>query len=254
MVLLFFAVTLYVSARYIERQEQQQAAGNLNGAVGAASVAARFDPFSVRPLQAQSSIAYGQGRNASAKEFVEEAALREPESLVVRLSLGNIEMEMGNFEAAEENYRYAERLDPLGGEGTSGLAQALLRQNKLREAGEAYRRLAEIDKLDTLGYYNLGRVQVRTGEPEEGTRNIGRAIRMAEREARGLEGETLRNQEDLIESMKLAQADGLVVQDQYEQAYEIVARNESSQAPALLELINTDPEGYGASVVDSDIY
>lgn len=253
-VLIFIAGFSYVSARYMERQQQQQAAGNLNGAIGAASAAARFDPFEAAPLQAQSSILYGRGRNASAKEFMEQAALREPNEYVIQLSLGNIEMEMGEFEAAEQSYREAERLNPFGGLGTEGLAQALLRQDELEEAGTAYQRIADMGDLGTMGYYNLGRIQVRTGDPEEGTRNINRAIRRAERELRTMNGEARQSQMDLIESMNLAAADGLVVQSRYNAAYQILAESTSNQAPALLQLISTDPEGYRDSVIDSDVY
>lgn len=253
--LLFISGSLYASARFMERQQQQQAAGNLNGAIGAASAAGRFDPFSVGSLQAQSSILFGQGRNAAAKELMDQAQVREPDNHIVYLSLGNIAMEMGDFEEAEQSYLEAERLDPLGYSARSGLAQAYLQQNKLEEAGVEYEKLLESNQLDTMAFYNFGRVQVRTGEPEEGVKNIRRAIRLAQAElARVDDADLRRSQVDLIESMRLAEADGHVVLGQYNRAYEIVESSNSSQAPALMELIGNDPQSYGASVIDSDIY
>ncbi|MGI8651002.1 MAG: hypothetical protein ACR2KW_11600, partial [Rubrobacter sp.] len=186
---------------------------------------------------------------------MEQASLREPETYTIQLSLGNLEMEMEEFKAAKRSYREAEGLNPFGLAGTNGLARALLRQNKLEEAGVEYQKLADMNELDTLGFYNLGRIQVRIGEPREGVRNINRSIQRAERELQTIDDEALRqSQIDLMESMKLAAADGHVVLGQYNRAYQVVSESASSQAPALLKLISTDPEGYRASVIDSDIY
>jgi primosomal protein N' len=61
-------------------------------------------------------------------------------------------------------------------------------------------------------------------------------------------------QQKLIASMQLAIADALVVQGRYAKAREIIAQSSSPQAPALLQLLNSDPEAYRESVVTSAIY
>jgi hypothetical protein len=58
----------------------------------------------------------------------------------------------------------------------------------------------------------------------------------------------------LLASMNLALADALVVQGRYAQAREILLRSSSEQAPALLQLLDTDPEAYREQVVNSDVY
>ena len=54
--------------------------------------------------------------------------------------------------------------------------------------------------------------------------------------------------------MELAIADALVVQGRYGEAREVIAESSSEQAPALLHLLNSDPEAYRESVVLSGIY
>ncbi|AHY47625.1 Tetratricopeptide repeat [Rubrobacter radiotolerans] len=252
--LLFVAGSLYVSEIYMERQRQASVAGNVSGAIGASSAAARYNPFSLEPLEAQSSTFYSQGRNVNAVEAIEQGLAREPNDYVSWLSLGNIETVRGDYEAAEAAYREAQRLNPLGASSTGGLAQSLLRQGDLQGARVEYEKLAESRDISTMGLYDLGRVQVRTGDPRLGYRSIMRAIRRAEAELEGLSGASRENQERTIESMELAAADALVVQRRYNEAYALVEQNASSQAPALLQLIGTDPEGYRSSVIDSDVY
>jgi hypothetical protein len=58
----------------------------------------------------------------------------------------------------------------------------------------------------------------------------------------------------LVNSMTLALADALVVQGRYPQAREVLAGSASEQAPALLQLLDTDPEAYREQVVNSDVY
>jgi hypothetical protein len=54
--------------------------------------------------------------------------------------------------------------------------------------------------------------------------------------------------------MQLAIADALVVEGRYDKAREIIAQSSSPQAPALLELLNSNPDAYRESVVTSEIY
>lgn len=252
--LVLLAASLYVSERYALTQQQLAAAGDAEGAMEAASSAARFDPFTTEPLQAQASLLQNQGRNPEAERVFQEAIQREPNDYLLYLSLGNLQMAMDKFEAAEGNFREALRLNPKASSASASIAQSLVRRGNLEEAKEEYQKLLEARQIDTLGRYDLGRILVRTGEPKEGFRQINRARVMAEEELEGLEEPVKGQQEDLIESMQLAAADALVVQREYDAAYQLVAESSSPQAPALLELISTDPEGYRQSVVDSEIY
>ncbi|MBA2692068.1 MAG: tetratricopeptide repeat protein [Rubrobacter sp.] len=248
------ASSLYISERYIQSQQQLAAAGDIEGAMEAANSAARFDPFATEPLQTQAAILQSQGRNPEAERAWQQAIQREPNDFLLYLSLGDLQMAMGKFEAAEENFREVRRLNPMASAATRSIAQSLVRRGNLEEAGAEYEKLLESEEIDTLGLYDLGRILVRTGEPGRGYEIINQSRRRAENELETLEEPIRSQQEDLIESMKLAAADALVASRNYNAAYEQISESDSEQAPALLELISTDPEGYRQSVVNSEIY
>ncbi|MGH3089726.1 MAG: tetratricopeptide repeat protein, partial [Rubrobacteraceae bacterium] len=239
---------------HMQDQQQFAAAGDVEGALEAVNTAARFDPFSAESLQAQASLLQNQGRNQEAEEAFQQAIQRDPNNYLLHLSLGNLRMAMGKYETAEQSYREALRLNPMASAATGSIAQSLLRRGDLEGAKEEYEKLYENNQIDILGRYDLGRIYVRTGEPREGYKAINRARELAEEELRTLEGPVRSQQEDLIESMKLAAADALVVLGEYEAAYQKISESSSDQAPALLQLISTDPEGYRESVVNSEIY
>ena len=95
---------------------------------------------------------------------------------------------------------------------------------------------------------------MRTGQPEEGLQAIKRAKRRAESRLDELEGPLKAQRQQLIVSMQLAIADALVVEGRYDKAREIIAQSSSPQAPALLQLLNSNPDAYRESVVTSEIY
>ena len=100
--------------------------------------------------------------------------------------------------------------------------------------------------------YDLGRIQVRTGEPQEGVKNIRRARRRAAVELKRTRTQV--GERQLLVSMDLALADAFVVQGRYARASRILARSPSEQAPGLLELLNLDPAAYREQVINSGIY
>jgi predicted Zn-dependent protease len=169
--------------------------------------------------------------------------------------LGNLQFnELDDPEAAEENYREVLRLNPKETTIRDALAQVLIEQGKLGEARDEYEKLREEGDLSFQGLYDLGRIYVRTGQPVEGRQAIERAKRRAESRLDELEGPLKEQREQLIVSMQLAIADALVVEGRYDKAREIIAQSSSPQAPALLELLNSNPDAYRESVVTSEIY
>ena len=253
--LALLASSLYISERYIQDQQQLAAAGDVEGAMEASDSATRFDPFTTEPLQTWASILQNQGRNPEAERTLRRAIQREPNDYILHLSLGNLQMEMGNFADAEDSFREVLRLNPETSAATRSIAQSLVRRGNLEAARIEYEKLLEDGQIDTLGLYDLGRILVRTGDAGRGYNTINQARMRAEAELETLEEGPIRTQQiDIIESMKLAAADALVVRRNYTAAYEQVSESDSEQAPALLQLIATDPEGYRDSVMDSEIY
>lgn len=253
--LVMIAIALFLSDYYVQEQRRLAAAGDTKGATEAARRAVRLDPFDTDPLEAQSFLQQQQGLNEAASESLQEAIRRDPNNYMPRLMLGNLQMvKLNELERAAQSYREVLELNPKAFVARNSLAQALIRQGKLEEAKREYEKLREEKAISEQGLYDLGRIYVRTGEPMEGYKAISQARRKSSKDLSKLEGPVRSAREDLIESMDLALADALVVEGNYNRALQIISESPSEQAPALYELLSSDPEAYRESVVNSEIY
>jgi tetratricopeptide (TPR) repeat protein len=250
-VLALLATVLYLSDYYTGEQQRLAAAGDVAGAMEASRKAVRLDPFDTDALQAQSFLWRQQKRHDRAVLALKEAIERDPNNYLPYLTLANLRLGMGDLDAAVKGYLDVLELNPNAVSARSSLAQALARQGKLQEAKEEYEALEEETSITYEDRYDLGRIQVRTGEPLEGVKNIRRARRMAAELNRP---RTRVGERQLLVSMDLATADAFVVQGRYGQARRILARSPSPQAPGLLELLNLDPAAYREQVINSGIY
>lgn len=253
--LVLLATTLSLSEYYLSEETRLFIAGDFRGALRAVQMAARLDPFDPRPLEGESFILQQQGRYEDAANSLKNAIERDPHNYIPYLMLGNLQLnQLGDPDGAVESYRDVLRLNPEAAGASSALAQALIRTGDLEAAKEEYEKLEEEKKITFQGLYNLGRIQVRTGEPREGLVTIKRAKRRVEMGLDELEGPMKAQRRELIESMELAIADALVIQGRYAEAREVIARSSSEQAPALLQLLDSNPEVYRESVMSSGIY
>jgi tetratricopeptide (TPR) repeat protein len=251
-VLALLATLLYLSDYYTGEQQRLAAAGDVAGAMEASRKAVRLDPFDTDALQAQSFLWRQQKRRDRAVLALKEAIERDPNNYLPYLTLANLRLGMGDLDAAVKGYRDVLQLNPNAVSARSSLAQMLARQGKLQEAKEVYEALEEETSISYQDRYDLGRIQVRTGEPAEGVKNIRRARRMAASELNRPRMQVAERQ--LLVSMDLATADAFVVQGRYGQARRILAQSPSEQAPGLLELLNLDPAAYREQVINSGIY
>ena len=251
-VLALLATLLYLSDYYTGEQQRLAAAGDVAGAMEASRKAVRLDPFDTDALQAQSYLWRQQKRRDRAVLALKEAIERDPNNYLPYLTLANLRLGMGDLDAAVKGYRDVLQLNPNAVSARSSLAQTLARQGKLQEAKEVYEALEEKTSISYQDRYDLGRIQVRTGEPAEGVKNIRRARRMAASELNMPRTQVAERQ--LLVSMDLATADAFVVQGRYGQARRILAQSPSEQAPGLLELLNLDPAAYREQVINSGIY
>ncbi len=254
-VLALLATSLYLSERYLELERRLFIAGDLQGAFEAVRTAGRLDPFDPEPLQGQSYILQLQDRNVEAAAALRGAIERDPNNYLLYLLMGNLQVgELEDLDAAEESYRKVLDLNPNAYTARTALADLLLRKGELEEAKIQYETLKDQREISYEGLYNLGRIYVRTGEPKEGYKAINNAKRQASAGMQSL-GKPLRTERQrLVESMNLALADALVVQGRYARARAVLYTSSSEQAPALLQLLNTDSEAYREQVVNSDIY
>lgn len=253
-VLALLAAVLYLSDYYMAEQQRLAAAGDVTGAMEASRKAVRLDPFDTDALQAQSFLWRQQKERDMAVLALKEAIERDPNNYLPYLTLANFRLGIGDLDAAAEGYRDVLELNPNAVSARSSLAQALARQGKLRKARAEYEVLEEEDNISYQDRYDLGRIQVRTGDPQEGVKNIRRARRAAAADLRKTGTLAGERQRQLLVSMDLATADAFVVQGRYVQARRILAQSPSEQAPGLLELLNLDPGAYREQVINSGIY
>jgi len=253
--LALLATVLFLSERFLDESQRLSAAGDAQGAMEASQLAARLDPFDTEALEAQSFILEQQQRYEDAASSLREAIDRDPHNYALYLMLGNLQLnELDDLGAAEKSYRKVLELNPRATDVQEALAQTLIEEGELGEARDEYEKLREEEKITYQGLYDLGRIYVRTGRPREGLQAIKHAKQRAEAGLDELEGPLKIQQQKLIQSMQLAIADALVVQGRYAKAREIIQQSSSPQAPALLQLLNSDPEAYRESVVTSAIY
>jgi tetratricopeptide (TPR) repeat protein len=254
-VLALLATSLYLSERYVEKERRLFIAGDLQGAFEAVRTAGRLDPFDPEPLQGKSYILQQQNRNEEATAALRGAIERDPNNYLPYLLMANLQVgELEDLDAAEESYRRVLDLNPNSYTARTALAGVLLKKGELEEAKTQYEKLREQREISYEGLYNLGRIYVRTGEPGEGYKAINIARRQASAGMKSL-GKPLRTERrKLLGSMNLALADALVVQGRYAQAREVLVGSSSEQAPALLQLLDTDPQAYREQVVNSDVY
>ncbi|MBA3951511.1 MAG: tetratricopeptide repeat protein, partial [Rubrobacter sp.] len=170
------------------------------------------------------------------------------------LLLGSVQLAMEDPEAAVESYRDVLELNPKATTASVYMAQTLIGQDRLQEAKEEYLKLEREDRISYDALYNLGRIEIRTGEAEEGLRDIKAARRQARSGLEELEGPLRRQREELLRGMDLGFADALVVAGRESQAREILSNSPSEQAPSLLRLLDSDPDAYREQVVNSDVY
>lgn len=251
--LALLATSLYLSEHYIKEYQRLSAAGDVGGAMEEAKLAARFDPFDSDALEAQAYLLQRQGRDEEAEQVLGIAAERNPPDFVPYLALGNIRMyQLDDLDGAIRSYKETLERNPKLILGKSSLAQAYIRQGNLEGARKMYEDLRATKDLTYQGLYDLGRIYVRTGQPDEGVKTIRAAQRRVDDDLKSTgQSEAV---EGLRASMDLAIADAFVVQGEYEKARRIVAKSSSEQAPAILRLLRSDPEGYRETVENSAIY
>jgi tetratricopeptide (TPR) repeat protein len=253
--LVLLATALSLSEYYLNEETRLSGAGDFRGALEAVQMSARLDPFDPTPLEGESFLLRQQGRYEDAASSLREAIERDPHNYVPYLLLGNLQFsQLDDLDGAVENYRDVLRLNPNATVASISLAQALIRQGNLGAAKEEYEKLKEENRISFQGLYNLGRIYVRTGEPRKGLWAIKSAKQSAEAGLDELEGPLKAQRQELIVSMELAIADALVVQGRYAEARQIIAGSSSEQAPALLQLLDSNPEAYRESVLSSEIY
>lgn len=155
---------------------------------------------------------------------------------------------------AAESYERALELNPRDSISREGVATAYLSAGELEEAKRQYEESRRISGLSAEQAYDLGRIYARTGEAGEGADTLREAERRAAAELQQMSGQDYQQQIQFIQSIELALADALAVDRRYAEARQVLVESEADQAATILSLINSNPEGYRLTVMDSDVY
>ena len=254
--LILLAVSLYLSNTFLQQQQRLAESGALQGAMNRAEWASRLDPFNSVPLSSQAYLEVRRGQTETANAAFEDAIERDPHNYRTYEALGNFQrQQLGDLEEAAETYREALRYNPHAVAVISRLGEVLLTSEPadLEGAKAQYEWLRERGRIPLKDLYTLGKTQIRLGEPEEAIETFEEAKERADVELGTSEEQQREQKRALLESLDLAVADALVVQGLYEEAREYLAQSEAEQAPAVLTLLDEDPEGYRSSVFDAPI-
>ena len=249
------ALSLYLSTRQLEEQERLASTGDFEGAVQSVELAERLDPFSAEPLQTEALLLQLQGRNQEAEQVYQQAADRAPHDYSIPQQLGTLRLDVMNqpLEAAE-SFERALELNPRDTTSREGLASAYMSAGRLEKAKNQYEKMRRMGGLSAEQLYDLGRLQVRTGEAGQGVETLRKAKRLAESELERMSGQDRQQQMEFLRSLELSIADALVVDRRYAEARQALLGSEADQATTILSLIGSDPEGYRQTVIDSDVY
>ena len=168
--------------------------------------------------------------------------------------LGNLQSgRLNEPEKAAESYEAALEKIPRDTGLIFALAQARTRVGDLEGAKREYEKLVEFEKIPPRGLFNLGKIYVRTGAPERGVETLQKAKQRASASLKKAGGAKRREREAFVRSVNLALVDALVVEGRYDEARAALQESDSEQAPAILELLNTDPEGYRETVLNREV-
>jgi tetratricopeptide (TPR) repeat protein len=248
--LILLAVSLYMSNLYLKEHLRLAEIGNFERAGDRVELAARLDPFSPDPLSAEANLELRQGRTDQAAEAFQQAIWRDPNNYRNYAALGNLQrQQLGDPRDAAESYRSALKYNPNAAAVVSLLAEALLSSDDLEGAKAQYEWLQERGRIPLRDLYNLGKIQVRLGEPGEAIKTFEDA---KERVDTGQESLDESQREAYLESLDLGVADALVVQGSYDEAREILLQSFAEQAPVRLALLD-DPESYQRSVLETPV-
>ena len=252
--LILLAVSLYLSSAYLKEQQRLAEAGDLQGAMNKLEWAAWLDPFSSVPLASEANLELRQGQTEMAAEAYGEAIKRDPANYRNYEALGSVQrQQLGDPEAAAESYREALEHNPHATSVISRLGEALLSAGDLEGAMTQYEWLQDRGKIPLKDLYTLGKTQLRLEEPEKAIKTLEEAKERAGTELESSDNQQQEQRKAFLDSVDLAIADALVVQGLYTEARDYLSQSDADQAPAILTLLDEDPEGYRRSVLDAPI-
>jgi tetratricopeptide (TPR) repeat protein len=136
------------------------------------------DPENEGAIEQLTQLLLDQQRGTEAVTMLEGIIARTPSPQLYDL-LGDADTQQGDAAKAEQAYRQAVQIDPDDTNHRSGLAQALLSEEKYPEALEQYQHLAEMDSSDPDNYLRMAEIYKQLHQLDKAEQNVLEAEKRA---------------------------------------------------------------------------
>jgi tetratricopeptide (TPR) repeat protein len=136
------------------------------------------DPENEGAIEQLTQLLLDQQRGAEATSMLEGILARSPSAQLYDL-LGDAETQQSDAAKAEDAYRHAVELDPDDSAHRSGLAQALLSEQKYSEALEQYQHLSEMDSSDPDNFLRMAEIYKEMHQLDKAEQNVLEAEKRA---------------------------------------------------------------------------
>lgn len=156
-----------------------QSLGYLRGGVNGPAATERPHPSDMMRIQARVLTAQGLEKTkglAESTRALEKIVRAYPDLYMGHLSLGRAYRKAGDLERAEAAFARCLELDPERWEPLVALARLRVRENQTNEAIELYRIASERHPGNFLVLKELGRLLIQSGEFDEGTETLAKAL------------------------------------------------------------------------------
>jgi tetratricopeptide (TPR) repeat protein len=172
---------------YLNRADDLHQAGDLEGALVRLEEAVRRDPHNAIAANNLGWL-YQYHRHApgTAATLYERAVAGDPEFADARVNLGNVYIQLGEFEKARETLLRAREMAPSVPEVHYNLGNAEAALGEPAKALDAFRRAITLRPDYAEAWYGVGRLHLRQGRRQQAVEALNRAARLGSRAARDL--------------------------------------------------------------------
>ncbi len=155
--------------------------GNKEEAIVYIKKALEIDPTSSNAIRTLATLYYDLGEKEKSVTTFEAAIKAETDKKLkanLYFNLGVLNMQLDNFQAAEDSFLDAYDLNPDDTEALVGIAQTFENAEKWRRASKFYRELIALDPENPEHYKGMARVLIKQGDPEGATRYFEKAKKL----------------------------------------------------------------------------
>lgn len=155
--------------------------GNKEEAIGYIKKAIEIDPTSSNAIRTLATLYYDLGDKEKSVETFQAAIKMETDKKLkanLYFNLGVLNMQLNNFQDAEDSFLDAYDLNPDDTEALIGIAQTFENAEKWRRASKFYRELITLEPENPAHYKGMARVLMKQGDPEGATRYFEKAKKL----------------------------------------------------------------------------